>query len=94
MLCVLTPIVEYGLWVYAYNSGESQTERVQIFKSYLPQWQRGRFSVNYIGLLFYTIALILSSHAIKNINRLYLIINTTVIILSIVFFCLFLLSLM
>ena len=38
LICLIIPFSIYSLWIYVYNLGTTQAERVSIFKDYFPDF--------------------------------------------------------
>ena len=38
LICLIIPFSIYSLWVYVYNLGTTQAERVSVFKDYFPDF--------------------------------------------------------
>lgn len=51
MLLISIPLVLWGLWIYSFNQGENQMERVKIYLQFFPESLRGRFTLAFIGLV-------------------------------------------
>gem|GEM_PF-1119338 len=82
LLCALTPLTFYSLWVFVYNQGQNQMERVDAFKAYFPRFLHGRWDIVYLGIICCILAIILSGSSINRLNTSWRIFNVIIIILS------------
>ena len=75
LICLLIPLTIYGLWIYAFNLGTTQVERVTIFKDYFPDFLNGRWDTTFISIAFCVVAILLSTNNLKRIKK-----NTTYVV--------------
>lgn len=94
LTCLIIPFSIYSLWLYVYNLGTTQAERVSVFKDYFPDFLDGRWSTTIISLIFSISAVILSSINLKYLRGLWKLINILIIILSSILLFLNLFSMM
>ena len=57
-LCLLVPVVIYVLWIYAFELGATQAERVMIFKDFSPNFLNGRWDITLLSIAFCVLAII------------------------------------
>lgn len=67
ILCVSIPISFQLLWIYAFNSGTTQADRVEIFENYFPEFLYGALS--YFSLTLCIMAIIFSSICLVVMKR-------------------------
>jgi len=81
-ICLLVPFSIYGLWIYVFNLGTTQTERVSIFKDYFPDFLTDRWSSTLLGITFCILAIIFSSISLKLSGKLWKALNILIIVVS------------
>ena len=94
LICLMIPFSIYILWIYVYNLGTTQAERVSIFKDYFPDFLDGRWSTTIISIIFSISAVILSSINLKHLKGIWKLINIIILIFSSLLFFLNLFSMM
>lgn len=82
LICLLIPLIIYGLWIYAFNLGTTQAERVTIFKDYFPDFLNGRWDTTFISIAFCVVAILLSTTNLKKIKNYWRTLNIFIIIIS------------
>lgn len=82
LICLLIPLSIYGLWIYVFDLGTTQIERVAIFKAYFPDFLNGRWDTTYLGIAFCVLAIIFSSISLKLSGKFWKSLNMLIIILS------------
>ena len=82
LICLLIPLIIYGLWIYAFNFGTTQVERVTIFKDYFPDFLNGRWDMTFLGIAFCVLAIILSSICLKMSGKIWKVLNGIILIFS------------
>jgi len=82
LICFLIPFLIYGLWIYVFNLGITQAERVAIFKDYLPNFLDGRWDATVLSIIFCASAIIFSSISLKLSGKSWKILNVIILILS------------
>ena len=82
LICLIIPFSIYSLWIYVYNLGTTQAERVSVFKDYFPDFLDGRWSTTIISIIFSISAVILSSINLKRLKKFWKLINILILILS------------
>ena len=82
LICLLIPITIYGLWIYAFNLGTTQVERVTIFKNYFPDFLNGRWDTTFISIAFCVVAILLSTLNLKKIKKYWRTLNIFIIVIS------------
>jgi hypothetical protein len=60
LFCFSIPVIIFGLWIHAFNLGTVQSERVEIYLSYFPEWLHGRYDLAYLSIAFCALTFILS----------------------------------
>ena len=81
-ICLMVPFSIYGLWIYVFNLGTTQTERVSAFKGYFPDFLTDRWSSTLLGIAFCFLAIIFSSISLKLSGKLWKALNILIIIVS------------
>jgi len=82
LICLLIPFSIYALWIYVFNLGTSQAERVAVFKSYFPDFLNGRWSTTLLSMGFLIAAIIFSSNNLKLTNKNWKILNIIILVIS------------
>jgi hypothetical protein len=65
VLCLSVPFSIFGLWIYSWNLGTTQDERISIFKSYFPGFLQGQHYSAFLSIAFCILAGILSIICLK-----------------------------
>ena len=94
LICFLIPFTIYGLWIYVFDLGTNQTERVSLFKDYFPDFLNGRWDTTFLGIFFCVLAIIFSSIGLKLLRKYWRILNVFILILSCLLLLLNLFSMM
>ena len=81
-ICMLVPFTIYGLWIYVFNLGATQVERVTIFNDYFPDYLHGRWDTTFLGIIFCVFAIIFSSISLKLSGKLWKALNILILLLS------------
>ncbi|MEJ2003881.1 MAG: hypothetical protein P8X57_02730 [Cyclobacteriaceae bacterium] len=55
-LFFIIPAAIYGLWINAVNKVEQHEQRVELFRSYFPEFLQGRFHITYLSIIFLVVA--------------------------------------
>jgi hypothetical protein len=82
VFCLAIPLYIYTLWISIFDLGDTQAERVTIFKSYFPNFLQGRWDTTYIGIIFSILAIIFSLKGLKLPNKIWKIMNIIILIMS------------
>lgn len=82
VLFISIPILIQGLWIYAFNLKDNQSDRVAILNSYLPEFLHGQYVTTYLALAFCLLAIILSSISLKLSGMLWKTLNMIILIIS------------
>ena len=82
LLCLLIPVSIYGLWLYVFDLGTNQAERVIIFKDYFPDFLDGRWSTTLLSISFCILAIILSIVSLKLSSKIWNLLNIIILIIS------------
>ena len=82
LICLLIPFSIYTLWIYVFDLGTTQAERVAVFKSYFPGFLNGRWSTTLLSIFFLIIAIIFSSNNSKLTNKSWKILNIIILVIS------------
>jgi hypothetical protein len=82
LICLLIPSSIYALWIYVFNLGTIQAERVAIFKNYFPDFLNGRWSTTLLSIFFLIVAIIFSSNNLKLMNKKWKILNIIILVIS------------
>lgn len=82
LICLLIPFSIYGLWIYVFDLGTTQAERVAIFKDYFPGFLDGRWSTTLLSITFCVSAIIFSSISFKLSGKLWRSLNIVILIIS------------
>lgn len=94
LICLLINILILGLWIYAFNLGTTQIERVAIFDNYFPDALVGRWNITFLSMAFCIAAIILSNISMKLPGKLWKLLNIIILIFSILSLSLNLFSMM
>lgn len=81
LICLSVPISIYGLWIYVFDLGTSQAERVAIFNDYFPDFLHGRWDITYVGIAFSTAAIAFSSIGLR-LSKMWKVLNIIILIFS------------
>jgi hypothetical protein len=76
------PLSIYGLWIYVFDLGNTQAERVAIFQSYFPGFLHGRWDTTIVSIVFCIAAIILSSISLKFSTKLWKALNILILAIS------------
>ena len=82
LICLLIPFSIYGLWIYVFDLGTTQVERVAVFKDYFPNFLNGRWSTTLLSIAFGISAIILSSISLKLSIKIWKSLNILILLLS------------
>lgn len=82
LVCIIIPIIIYGLWIYVFNLGTNQYERVALFNDFFPEFLNGRWDTTYLGIAFCVFAIILSSISMKLPNMFWKVLNVLILVIS------------
>ena len=82
LICCLIPLSIYSLWIYVFDLGTTQAERVSIFKDYFPDLLEGRWSTTLLSIAFCSLAIIFSGMSMKLSEKPWKVINSVILILS------------
>jgi hypothetical protein len=88
LFCLSVPLSIMGLWIYAFNSGDSQATSVAIFNSFFPDFLNGENAISYLSIVFCILAIILSSINLKlkgkiwKVNMIILVISSLLLFLN------------
>jgi hypothetical protein len=63
--CLLIPLSIYIWWIYIFDFGETQAERVDIFNSYFPDFLSHRWDTTILSIIFCVFAIILSAKSLQ-----------------------------
>jgi hypothetical protein len=94
LICLTIPLSIQVLWIYVFNLGTNQTERVEIFHSYFPVFLHGKFSLTYLSMALGISAIILASIGLKLSGKLWKALNIIVLVFSILLLLLNIFSIM
>jgi hypothetical protein len=78
LLCLSIPVLIEGLWIHAFNLGDSQDNSIAIFNSYLPDFLHGRYAASYLSIVFCILAIFISIINLKSSGKIW---KTNMIIL-------------
>jgi hypothetical protein len=81
-VCFLIPFLIYGLWIYVFNLGTNQAERVAVFKDYFPDFLNGRWSITLVSIFFCISAIIISTINLKILKKYWKLLNVLILLLS------------
>ena len=82
LICLLIPLTIYGLWIYVFDLGTNQIERVTIFREYFPDFLHGRWSTTLLSIAFSIFAIIFSSISLKLSSKFWKSLNIIILIIS------------
>jgi hypothetical protein len=66
MLSLVIPGLLMGLWINAFNRGENQDERVELFYAFFPEFLHGKWRLSIISITFCFVSVIFSTNAIRH----------------------------
>lgn len=93
-VCMTVPLIIFGYWLNACSYDLPQPETVKLFNSYFPTYLQGRFDTTLLSVAFCILAILASSFGLKLKGRTWRIVNVIVVIISIIFLCWNLFSMM
>ncbi|REG82544.1 hypothetical protein C8N25_12175 [Algoriphagus antarcticus] len=76
------PLSIYVLWICIFDLGATQAERVAIFQSYFPDFLHGRWGTTLLSMFFCIVSIILSNMSLKLPQKIWRILNYTVLVIS------------
>jgi hypothetical protein len=76
------PLSIYALWIYVYDLGTTQAERVAVFRSYFPDYLHGRWDTTLLSIVFCISAIVFSSFGLKLPGKLWKVLNMIILVLS------------
>lgn len=82
LICWFIPFSIYVLWIYSFNLGTTQTERVAIFKDYFPDFLNDQWSITLLSIAFCILAIVFSYKSMKLLKKPWKILNNLILILS------------
>ena len=82
LICLLTPLSIYGLWIYVFDLGTTQAERVAIFKDYFPDFLDGRWSTTLLSIGLCVSAIVLSIFNLSYLEKSWKVLNLIILIIS------------
>ncbi len=82
LICLLIPLSVYGLWIYAFDLGTSQAERVAIFNDFFPAVLSGKGVKAYISIVFGISSIVLSSISLRSSSILLKVLNIIILFFS------------
>ncbi|MFT6971747.1 MAG: amino acid permease [Roseivirga sp.] len=82
LACLSIPLTIYGVWLYVFDLGTTQAERVEIFHGYFPDFLHGRWDTTYVSIIFCVLAIILSSKNMKLSVKIWKAVNIIILVLS------------
>ncbi len=94
LVCFFIPLSILGLWIYAFDLEDNQTDRVAIFNSYFPNFLHGRYDTTYLSLAFCLLSIVLSSVSLKLSGKLWKAMNIVILVFAIMLLLLNLFGLM
>jgi len=86
LFCLSIPLIIIGLWVHAFNLGDNQNNRVEIFNTYFPDFLHGIYSTTLLSIAFCVAAIILSIICLKVSEKMWKILNIAILVISISLF--------
>lgn len=82
IIFLLIPFSIYALWIYVFDLGTTQAERVAIYKDYFPDFFHGRWDTTILSIIFCVSAIGLSSICLNVSEKLWKVINIIILVLS------------
>ena len=82
LICLLIPLTIFGLWVYVFDLGSTQVERVAIFKDYFPGFLKGRWDTTYLGIVFCVLAIVFSGLSLRLSSKFWKALNILILLIS------------
>jgi hypothetical protein len=81
LLCLSIPLTIMGLWIHAFNLGDSQANSVAIFNSYFPDFLHGRYATAYLSIVFCILVIIITSINLRSSGKIWKV-NKIILVLS------------
>lgn len=72
----------FALWIYFFDLGEEQSERIEIYNSYLPNFMGNTTISILVSILFGAAAIVLSNVSLKYSNRIFSAVNILILIVA------------
>jgi hypothetical protein len=88
LVCVSIPISIQGLWIYSAKSYINQADSVATFNSFFPSFLHGRYTINYLSIVFCLFAITISiinlksSKTIWKLNMIILVLGGLLLLLN------------
>ena len=70
VICLIIPVLFFGLWIQAFKAGENQTDRVAIFIEFFPAFLQSKSRIMLCSLGFSFLSVLLSVYGIWNSQKL------------------------
>lgn len=82
VICLIIPILFFGLWIQAFKAGDNQTERVALFVDYFPAFLQSKSRIMLCSLGFSFLSVLLSVYSIWNSQKLGWLTNLLILTLA------------
>ena len=86
---LLIPATIFGLWIYVFNMGSNQADRLELFHAYFPDFLHGQYNVLFLSLAGCVLAIVFSGKNLKshqkkskNLNLSILLFSSTLLLLN------------
>ena len=94
LFCLFIPFSILELWIHSFNLGTTQSERVEIFHKYFPEFLHGRFDTTFLSIAFCVLAILLCSFSLSLPGKFWKVLNIIVLVFSVLLLFLNLFSMM
>lgn len=82
VICLIVPVLFFGLWIQAFEAGKNQTERVAIFIDFFPAFLQSKSRIMLFSLGFSFLSVLLSVYGIWNSQKLGWLTNLLILTLA------------
>jgi len=76
------PLSSYILWIYVAELGTTQAECVAIYKTYFPDFLGGRWDTTLLSIVFCAVSITFGSMSLEHSQKVWKILNLTILIIS------------
>jgi MFS family permease len=82
LACLAIPLSIYVLWIYVFDLGTTQAERVAIYHTYFPEFFHGRWSTTLLSIVFCAGSIVFCSISLEHSQKAWKIINVSILAIS------------
>ena len=83
LIILSIPLSMQILWIYVFNLGTNQAERVENYHIYFPAFLHGKFGLTYLSMALVILAIILASIGLKLSGKIWKALNIIIMAFSI-----------